>query len=172
MATALLLVVTGFRDGTPAFPQRAFRTAVAMAVALVLIAFFVVPMVLDSSYINHSRWEPAWKWDSFGAEAIGRALANGTLLDDGRLPILTLLAAAGYSGATFDPARVRIWIAGQPVFEYGVRAASFDEAAAHQAMMQPEYTIAIDLGAGKSDCLFLTCDLTVEYVRINADYST
>ena len=83
-----------------------------------------------------------------------------------------LLAAAGYSGATFDPVRVRIWIAGQPVFEYGVRAASFDEAAAHQAMMQPEYTIVIDLGEGKGECLFLTCDLTAEYVRINADYST
>ena len=83
-----------------------------------------------------------------------------------------LLAAAGYSGATFDPERARIWIAGQPVFEYGVRAPSFDEAAAHHAMMQPEYTITIDLGAGKGECLFLTCDLTVEYVRINADYST
>jgi glutamate N-acetyltransferase/amino-acid N-acetyltransferase len=83
-----------------------------------------------------------------------------------------LLAAAGYSGAAFDPERARIWIAGQPVFEYGVRAPAFDQAAAHQAMTQPEYTIAIDLGAGKSDCLFLTCDLTVEYVRINADYST
>jgi glutamate N-acetyltransferase/amino-acid N-acetyltransferase len=83
-----------------------------------------------------------------------------------------LLAAAGYSGATFDPARVRIWIGDQPVFEYGVRAPSFDEAAAHHAMMRPEYTITIDLGAGSAECLFLTCDLTAEYVRINADYST
>jgi glutamate N-acetyltransferase/amino-acid N-acetyltransferase len=83
-----------------------------------------------------------------------------------------LLAAAGYSGATFDPERARIWIGDQPVFEYGVRSASFDDAAAHQAMMQPEYTIAIDLGEGNAECMFLTCDLTAEYVRINADYST
>jgi glutamate N-acetyltransferase/amino-acid N-acetyltransferase len=83
-----------------------------------------------------------------------------------------LLAAAGYSGATFDAERVRIWIGDQLVFEYGVRAPAFDEAAAHHAMMQPEYTIAIDLGEGKGECLFLTCDLTAEYVRINADYST
>jgi len=83
-----------------------------------------------------------------------------------------LLAAAGYSGATFDPTRVRIWIGDQPVFEYGVRVPGFDESAAHNAMMQPEYTIAIDLGEGKGECLFLTCDLTAEYVRINADYST
>ena len=83
-----------------------------------------------------------------------------------------LLAAAGYSGASFEAERVRIWIGEQPVFEYGVRAASFDEAKAHAAMMEGEYTIRIDLGAGNGECNFLTCDLTAEYVRINADYST
>jgi glutamate N-acetyltransferase/amino-acid N-acetyltransferase len=83
-----------------------------------------------------------------------------------------LLAAAGRSGAVFEPERTRIWIGAEPVFEYGVRAAAYDEAAAHEAMMQPEYTITIDLGEGSGTCRFLTCDLTVEYVHINADYST
>jgi glutamate N-acetyltransferase/amino-acid N-acetyltransferase len=83
-----------------------------------------------------------------------------------------LLAAAGYSGANFEAEKTRIWIGDEPVFEYGVRAASFDEAKAHAVMTQREYTIRIDLGAGKSACLFLTCDLTAEYVSINADYST
>jgi glutamate N-acetyltransferase/amino-acid N-acetyltransferase len=83
-----------------------------------------------------------------------------------------LLAAAGRSGAAFDPERVRIWVGAEPVFEYGVRAAAYDEAAAHAAMMQPEYTITMDLGEGVGACRFLTCDLTVEYVHINADYST
>jgi glutamate N-acetyltransferase/amino-acid N-acetyltransferase len=83
-----------------------------------------------------------------------------------------LLAAAGRSGAAFEAERVRIWIGAEPVFEYGVRAAAYDEAAAHAAMMQPEYTITIDLGEGDGVCRFLTCDLTVEYVHINADYST
>jgi glutamate N-acetyltransferase/amino-acid N-acetyltransferase len=83
-----------------------------------------------------------------------------------------LLAAAGRSGAAFEPERTRIWIGAQPVFEYGVRAPAFDETAAHAQMMQPEYTITIDLGEGDGTCRFLTCDLTVEYVHINADYST
>jgi len=83
-----------------------------------------------------------------------------------------LIAAAGYSGADFDPDRARIWVGDQPVFEYGGRAAAFDEAAAHAAMSAPEYTITIDLGAGDAATQFLTCDLTAEYVRINADYST
>lgn len=83
-----------------------------------------------------------------------------------------LLAASGYSGAVFQPERVRVWIGEEPVFEYGLRAPAFDEAAAHATMMQPEYTITIDLGEGDGAARFLTCDLTAEYVRINADYST
>ncbi|MEO6804885.1 MAG: bifunctional ornithine acetyltransferase/N-acetylglutamate synthase [Edaphobacter sp.] len=59
-----------------------------------------------------------------------------------------------------------------PVFELGVRAAQFDEAAAHAVMLEREYTITLDMGLGKAECRFLTCDLTEEYVRINADYST
>jgi glutamate N-acetyltransferase/amino-acid N-acetyltransferase len=83
-----------------------------------------------------------------------------------------LLAAAGYSGVVFDPALVTIAIGDQPVFQLGVRSPSFDEAAAHAAMMAREYAITLDLGLGKAECRFLTCDLTEEYVRINADYST
>lgn len=83
-----------------------------------------------------------------------------------------LMAAAGYSGAVFEPVRTRIWIGNVPVFEYGMRAPGFDEAAAHAVMSPREYTITIDLGEGDGSCRFLTCDLTAEYVRINADYST
>jgi glutamate N-acetyltransferase / amino-acid N-acetyltransferase len=72
----------------------------------------------------------------------------------------------------FDPALVRIEIGAQPVFELGVRSAEFDEAAAHAAMTEREYTISLDMGLGTAECRFLTCDLTEEYVRINADYST
>jgi glutamate N-acetyltransferase / amino-acid N-acetyltransferase len=83
-----------------------------------------------------------------------------------------LLAAAGYSGVAFDPALVKIAIGDQPVFELGLRSPLFDKAAAHAAMMAREYTIKLDMGLGKAECRFLTCDLTEEYVRINADYSS
>ena len=82
------------------------------------------------------------------------------------------MAAAGYSGVAFDPQNVTVTIGGLPVFEGGMRSPDFDEAAAHEAMMAREYTIEIDLGEGEAGCRFLTCDLTAEYVRINADYST
>ena len=83
-----------------------------------------------------------------------------------------LLAAAGYSGVAFDPAAVTIRIGPLPVFEHGMRAAAYDEAATHAHMSQREYTIHIDLGQAAGSCRFLTCDLTKEYVAINADYST
>ena len=83
-----------------------------------------------------------------------------------------LLAAAGYSGVPFNPENVIIWIGDQLVFEHGMRAALFDKEAAHRVMAAREYTIRIALGEGDAACTFLTCDLTEEYVRINADYST
>jgi glutamate N-acetyltransferase/amino-acid N-acetyltransferase len=83
-----------------------------------------------------------------------------------------LLAAAGYSGVVFDPCLLKITIGEQPVFEAGMRSPLFDEAAAHAAMQEREYTINLNLGLGEAECRFLTCDLTAEYVRINADYST
>jgi glutamate N-acetyltransferase/amino-acid N-acetyltransferase len=83
-----------------------------------------------------------------------------------------LLAAAGYSGVAFDPGLITITIGALPVFELGMRSPQFDEAAAHTAMLEREYMIALNLGSGSAECRFLTCDLTEEYVRINADYST
>ncbi len=83
-----------------------------------------------------------------------------------------ILAAAGRAGVPFDPNKVTISIGGLPVFAAGVRSPAFDEAATHAAMSHREYTIALDLGEGDAQASFLTCDLTHEYVSINADYSS
>jgi glutamate N-acetyltransferase/amino-acid N-acetyltransferase len=83
-----------------------------------------------------------------------------------------LLAAAGRASVPFDPANATIRIANLPVFTYGVRDTAFDEPAVHAAMSARHYTIAIDLGAGQGRATFITCDLTHDYVSINADYST
>jgi glutamate N-acetyltransferase/amino-acid N-acetyltransferase len=83
-----------------------------------------------------------------------------------------LLAAAGRSGVAVDAEKITIRIGDLPIFEHGIRAADFNESAAHAAMKEREYTISMDLGMGMAECRFVTCDLTVEYVHINADYST
>lgn len=83
-----------------------------------------------------------------------------------------LMAALGYSGCQLDPARVAIRFGSLPICEHGGRAASFDEAAAHRYLSQASFTITIELGLGSGKCRFWTCDLTRDYVSINADYST
>jgi glutamate N-acetyltransferase/amino-acid N-acetyltransferase len=106
------------------------------------------------------------------AEAIAHSPLNKTAWSSADPNWGRLIAAAGYSGVAFDPERLTVKIGEQVVFENGGRAALFDRAAAHAVMLGREYTITLDLGEGSASCTFLTCDLTEEYVRINADYST
>jgi glutamate N-acetyltransferase / amino-acid N-acetyltransferase len=83
-----------------------------------------------------------------------------------------LMAAIGYSGAQIDPERIDISFGELPICRNGGRAAGFDEAAAHAYIQQPEFSISIDLHQGPGTCKFWTTDLTHEYIRINADYTT
>ena len=83
-----------------------------------------------------------------------------------------LLSSIGASGVAVEPGRIQITLNGLPVCEAGQRAAPFDEAAVHTAMSERRFTIAVELGLGAGQCRFWTTDLTAEYVRINADYSS
>jgi len=82
-----------------------------------------------------------------------------------------ILAAVGRCGAPIDPSRVQIFIGRQKVCRNGA-ATTFDEKKAHQNLAQPECDIRVQLARGRHAVQFLTTDLTAEYVRINADYST
>jgi len=82
-----------------------------------------------------------------------------------------ILAAVGRSGIAVDAARVAIQIGDQIVCRGGMGCA-FDQARAHQHLSRPRCELRILLGRGRASTLFLTTDLTSEYVRINADYST
>ncbi len=83
-----------------------------------------------------------------------------------------LMAAIGNSGAEIDPLRIDIWFGELRICRDGGRAAELDEAAAHEYLKQAEYSVRIELHQGAGSCRFWTTDLTAEYVRINADYST
>jgi len=82
-----------------------------------------------------------------------------------------ILAAVGRCGLPIDPSRVQIFIGSQKVCRNGV-ACSFNERQAHRHLAQPVCDIRVQLGRGQESVRFLTTDLTEEYVRINADYST
>ena len=82
-----------------------------------------------------------------------------------------ILAAIGRSGVKVNPAKINIYLGEQLICRNGA-AVLFDYDQAHAYMSQPAYDIRITLGLGKARLEFLTCDLTQEYVHINADYST
>ena len=82
-----------------------------------------------------------------------------------------ILAAIGRSGVKVHPEKVNIYLGDQQICKNGA-AAKFDANKAHEHMSQPTYDIRIALGLGKVSLEYLSCDLTAEYVHINADYST
>ena len=92
LSICLLAVMPGFSVPLALRIRRIVWVAVT---ALLLTAFQLAPLYLDGAWINHSRWEPAWKWDSFGGGQVAQWLATGELLDHGRLPVLTVLALLG-----------------------------------------------------------------------------
>ena len=82
-----------------------------------------------------------------------------------------ILAAIGRCGVPVDPSKVSVRIGDQTVCRGSV-ACRFDERLAHEELSKSECRVAVRLGKGKASLEFLTTDLTQEYVRINADYST
>jgi len=82
-----------------------------------------------------------------------------------------ILAAIGRSGVELDPGKVDIFFGPIQVCKKGM-AAKFDEAKAHDYLKQAHVEIRVDLCRGRHTLSFLTCDLTDEYVHINADYRT
>lgn len=82
-----------------------------------------------------------------------------------------ILAAVGRSGVAVDPHRIDLSIAAQQVCFSGEHY-PFDEAQAHRDLAKENCEVRIRLHRGKSLVTFTTTDLTTDYVRINADYST
>jgi len=97
--SAALLAVVGPRGERS---RRLVRLVSLALLGLLLMAWFLIPLVLAKGSVGHNRWEAAQKWDSYGAPYILRELLWGRLLDYGRLPLLTGLLAAGVVGAVLS----------------------------------------------------------------------
>lgn len=82
-----------------------------------------------------------------------------------------ILAAAGRSGAMVAEEKISVRLCGRCLFRRG-RPLLFDSAALTKAMRGKEVTLEVDLGLGHAACEMLTCDLSYDYIRINAEYHT
>jgi glutamate N-acetyltransferase/amino-acid N-acetyltransferase len=82
-----------------------------------------------------------------------------------------IVCALGYSGSDVAIDRLTVAVGGVTVFEAGAGLEADLDAIRH-AFEQPEIEIAADLGLGDGHAEAWGCDLSAEYVRINADYTT
>ncbi len=109
------------------------------------------------------------------ADAIARSLLVKTAIHGGDPNWGRVLAAAGAAGVHLEPARLALAFgpAGEAVrvVERGTRAA-YDERAAAERLRRDPVTLQLDLGLGGAAATVWTCDLSAEYVSINAEYTT
>lgn len=82
-----------------------------------------------------------------------------------------IVAAAGYSGAEMNQARVALWIGGHQIVAEG-KGTGFTGEALKQVMAERDIAITLDLGVGEAQATVWTCDFSYEYVRINGEYTT
>ena len=83
-----------------------------------------------------------------------------------------IVSAAGYAGVPFDPAGVSLRVNGFLLYQAGTPVAFDAKAAAESIRQNRETFVELALGEGEGKCRFWTSDLTVDYIRINADYHT
>jgi glutamate N-acetyltransferase/amino-acid N-acetyltransferase len=82
-----------------------------------------------------------------------------------------IVCAIGYSGASFDPAKITVRIGDELIFAKGAPQIKSEERL-NEILAQREIPIQIDLKSGAASSTVWTCDLTYDYVKINADYRT
>ena len=84
-----------------------------------------------------------------------------------------ILCAMGYSGAIFDPDKVELYfesVFGRiQIFKHGV-AAEYSEEEASKILSDEQVTVLVDMNAGDAEAAAWGCDLSYDYVKINADY--
>ena len=82
-----------------------------------------------------------------------------------------ILAAIGYAGVkNLDVEKIQVWLDDVQICKDGGAAADYTEEAGARVMSQAEMTIRVDLGRGQAKDTVYTCDLSYDYVKINADY--
>jgi glutamate N-acetyltransferase/amino-acid N-acetyltransferase len=106
------------------------------------------------------------------ADAIARSPLCKTAFFGGDPYAGRVVCAAGYSGARFDPDRLDVWLDDVAIVRRGVEVVRAVERRAGRIAARPEFTLTLDLHAGRATAMRMASDLTVDYVRFNSDYRT
>lgn len=82
------------------------------------------------------------------------------------------VSAAGYSGVVFEEKDLSLWMGDLPLYRAGAPLPFDAKAASRYIKRNREVHLRLRFTLGGGRCTFYTCDLTPEYVRLNADYTT
>lgn len=83
-----------------------------------------------------------------------------------------IFAAVGYSGVQVDPDRLALWFDEVQMAKDGIFAGGDAEEQGSKVLQKKEFCVTVELGLGTGFATIFTCDLSHEYVSINADYRT
>ena len=110
------------------------------------------------------------------ARSIARAVADSPLVKTaihGADPNWgRIVSAAGYSGVEFEERELSLWINQVPVYQSGMPVVFDAEKLSRSIRDNREVTLRLLFESGSCSVRFWTCDLTAEYIRLNADYTT
>jgi glutamate N-acetyltransferase/amino-acid N-acetyltransferase len=81
-----------------------------------------------------------------------------------------VLAAAGRAGVKFNPLKVDLYFGDYKVVRNG--AEIMDESKVNHILKQPSFPITLDLNSGKSSSFVIASDITIDYLKLNAQYRT
>jgi glutamate N-acetyltransferase/amino-acid N-acetyltransferase len=132
----------------------------------------VARSIVSSSLVKAAAHGKDPNWGRIAGAAGNAVVATQAVLEAAGLSAEAAAARAGQR-ATLDPDRLRISIAGHPVFD-GAQGGplAFDRTAVRAAMNAPELMIELDLGLGNGTGEAFGCDLTEAYVVENSEYTT
>jgi len=83
-----------------------------------------------------------------------------------------IVSAAGYSGVDFEERELSLWLNGTPLYKDGMPLDFDAQTVSANLRAERETTIRLQFKRGEGAIRFWSCDLTAEYVRLNADYTT
>ena len=106
------------------------------------------------------------------ARRIGNSMLVKTAVFGGDPNWGRILQTIGAARIAWHPERTKILVGGVPVFTRGRSAGPAARKRAEIALKAEEIEIRVDLGRGPGEARLFTCDLTYEYIRVNADYTT
>jgi glutamate N-acetyltransferase/amino-acid N-acetyltransferase len=106
------------------------------------------------------------------ARRIGNSMLVKTALFGGDPNWGRILQTVGAGEIRVDLARAEVRLGGVAVFRRGASAGPRARARAGKRLLEPEIEIRVDLGIGRGCASLWTCDLSYDYVKINAEYTT